>query len=426
MSTSAQSSFVFAGMKNHESIAMGGRITCSSARSLELEWLLYPQALEGCPNPYHWDYGAPPLEDSSFRAHGFEVILRADPPRATLRQPSSGLELHIDDITLSREDGRATATIQGGVDARYYGLGEQFASLEHSGRRIVCESSDWWNKSWFDPPGWKHSYAPIPFLLTTAGYGLLVRGTSRVTFDLRQAGASGGPGSYRVEIESPTLRITVVPGGSLKEILRAFVELTGKPYVPPRWALEPLLACACNHRERCWTESRLDEYIEMFRKHRLPNGMVMDEAWIWTRRDATSPTGHHMHYEQYGAFEPDNYDHPAEAIRRLEREGRSRMIFIIGPFIGCKSKFLDMLRAKGWLVRRASNPEHLLMGQYNHYFLDFTHPEAVAWWKERLGEVLDLGVSGFFACAPTIPSGDGCPCSQRDSRDPCARSCVDR
>lgn len=384
-------------MKNHESIAMGGRISCPAAGCLEIEWMLYPDVLEGCPDRYRWCYGMPPLYDQKFEIAEFEVELTAQPLGARLRHAPTGAQLQIEGPWLSREEGRSRLTVHTKPEVRFYGLGEQFASLDHTGRRIVCESTDWWNKNWFEPPGWKHSYAPIPFLLTTAGYGLLVPATGRVGFDLRPAGKLGGGDRYHLEVESSGPRLIFIPGRSLKEIIAAFVRLSGEPYIPPRWAQEPLLGCASNHKERVWNEAKLGEYIEMFQRHRIPNGMVMDECWTWLRKDGKSPTGHYMHYECYGAFEPDNYADPAAAIARLEREGRSRTIFIIGPFIGCKSKYLDMLKQKGWLVRRASNPGRLLMGQYNHYFLDFTHPEATQWWKERLGEVVDLGISGFFA-----------------------------
>lgn len=387
----------FAGMKNHESISMGGCLSSPTKDVLEVEFLLYPDVLAGCPDRFHWDYGDPPLYGQDLVIDNFEVELKSSPNAAVVTSHPAETTLNIEDVWISREENRTRVRIRPQSDIRFYGLGEQFASLEHSGRRIVCESVDWWNRNWTDPPGWKHTYCPIPFVLTNEGYGILISSTARVTFDFTQCGQAGGQGFYSIETETAGIRLSIIPGGSLKEIIQRLVQLTGPPYTPPRWGQEPLLACASNHKERVWDDRKVDEYIEMFRKHRIPNGMVLDECWAWLRKDPTSPTGYFMHYEAYGAFEPDNYADPAESIRRMRSEGGSRTIFIIGPFIGCNCKYLEFLKEHGWLVRRASNPNLLLMGQYNHYFLDFTNPDAVEWWKEKVKGIVDLGISGFFA-----------------------------
>ncbi len=387
----------FAGMKNHESIAMGGSISCPIKDILAIEWMLYPDVLASCPDRYHWDYGEPPLFAQEFEVQGFHVGMNPSPNSGVITHHPTQTQVNIKDIWISREEGRARVTLRARAGTRFYGLGEQFASLDHTGRRIVCESSDWWNKNWIDPPGWKHSYCPIPFVLTTDGYGILVSASTRVTFDFTGEGQAGGQGCYHIETESSGIRLTIIPGSSLKEIIQRLVRLTGAPYTPPRWGQEPLLACASNHKERVWDDRKVDEYIEMFRKHHIPNGMVLDECWAWLRKDSHSPSGYFMHYESYGAFAPDNYADPAESIRRMRTEGGSRTIFIVGPFIGCKSKYLEFLRERDWLVRRASNPDLLLMGQYNHHFLDFTNPDAAEWWKGKLREIVDLGISGFFA-----------------------------
>lgn len=394
-SAALEKPLVFDTMRNHEGMSLGGRLWRPSAGSLAIELMLFPQTLKDCPNRIKWAYNANPLSNFSATLGDFSAELAATPNGGRLTHAPSGTALEFTLDRLSREDGTTDLTFKCDATTRFYGLGEQFASLDHTGRKIVCESADWWNKSFFDAPGWKHSYIPIPFLLTNAGYGLLIDAPVRVSFDLSST-CSYYQGTYHVRVESAGARLILIPGATQLAVIQEFLRLTGRPYLPPRWALEPLLACASNHKERVYDQRKHDEYIQKFSEHKIPNGLVMDESWIWLRKDETSPTGYYLHSECYGAFEPDNMDDPKAAVESMWREGRSRTIFIIGPFIGCASKYLPLCEEKGWLVRRVSSPELPLQGQYNHFFFDFTNPEAVEWWKSKLREVMALGIHGFF------------------------------
>ena len=349
-------SLVFTTLRNHESIVLGGRLTLAAPGALTMEWLLYPDVLPGCPDPYKWEFGKPAEQDFAGTLGDFQVTVTAKPPAATITHTPSGKKLELTIERISREESKSSFKIKTGADARYYALGEQFASLEHSGRRIVAASADWWNKSWFDPPGWKHTYIPLPFLLTSEGYGLLVHTDAYAAFDLPEQGG-GEDKTYTVEVGASGFSFTFFPAPTEKAIVQQFLRLTGtKPFVPPRWGLEPLLAQASNHRERCWDYQIQEQYIEGLNKHKIPNGLILDETWLWHRRDASSPTGHYFHPERYLEFAPDHFEDVAAGIQRTFKEMRSRTVFIIGPFVGCNSGYLPMIKEKGWLVRRASNP----------------------------------------------------------------------
>ena len=146
MSSPVQESHVFEGMTNHESIALEGQLGLPSRGSLEIEWMLYPDVLEGCPDRHRWHFGQATAHDQQVARGDFTVDLTAESLDARILHVPSKTCLEISDLRISREEGTAQLTIKASGDTRFYGLGEQFVSLQHGGRQVVCESADWWNK----------------------------------------------------------------------------------------------------------------------------------------------------------------------------------------------------------------------------------------------------------------------------------------
>ena len=108
-----------------------------------------------------------------------------------------------------------------GDDEYFYGGGMQNGRFSHRDKTILLRID--WN--------WEEGGAPnpAPFYMSTCGYGAL-----RNTY---------APGEYSFR-DTVTLKHTEArfdcyyfAGLSLKEILNAYTDITGKPFLPPRWAL---------------------------------------------------------------------------------------------------------------------------------------------------------------------------------------------
>ncbi|MCX6242846.1 MAG: DUF5110 domain-containing protein [Bacteroidetes bacterium] len=103
----------------------------------------------------------------------------------------------------------------------FYGGGMQNGRFSHRDKTILLRID--WN--------WEEGGAPnpSPFYMSTNGYGAL-----RNTY---------APGEYAfrdtVKLSHSEARFDCYyfAGGSLKEILNAYTDITGKPFLPPRWAL---------------------------------------------------------------------------------------------------------------------------------------------------------------------------------------------
>lgn len=78
LSPSPGPAVVFGGMKGHESITLGVRLSWPSPRALEIEWMLYADVLDGCPDRFHWHDGQPPVQDRHIEL-SFVASLAAQP-----------------------------------------------------------------------------------------------------------------------------------------------------------------------------------------------------------------------------------------------------------------------------------------------------------------------------------------------------------
>ena len=146
-------------------------------------------------------------------------------------------------------------------ERRFYGLGDQTRErIEHRGTK-----GDLWVRN-------VKSYIPVPLLLTNDGVGLLVNTTRRVWFDL---GATSSDW-FSLEAEGATVDYYVIYGPSLKELLGRYAELTGRPPMPPKWAMGLWFICR--------TQADAREFMDdcrAFRDHGIPcDAISLEPGWM--------------------------------------------------------------------------------------------------------------------------------------------------
>src|SRR4051794_29408890 len=119
-------------------------------------------------------------------------------------------------------------------DTGYYGFGERTGPLDKRGYRCTSWVTD---QAKDHGPRTDSMHAPVPFRVAVAAdgrcHGLLVDTTWRSAFDLTCI----DEGVESIETEDPELRLWIVAGPSPAEVLDRYTALTGRPVLPPRWAL---------------------------------------------------------------------------------------------------------------------------------------------------------------------------------------------
>lgn len=260
-----------------------------------------------------------------------------------------------------------------------YGLGEKTGPLDKRGRRYVL-----WNTDPYDPahggygPGADPIYASIPWLVGMRegqAYGLLTDTPYRLAFDL----AVAHPQRYRIDAAGGALDQYLVPGPLPADVLRRYAALTGRPPMPPRWALG-------FHQCRWgYTADELLETADELRRLELP----ADVLWLDIQ---------HMDDFRTFTFDPEQYPDPAAFVQQV-RNRDFALTVIADPCL-----YVD----PEWdIYAEALAGDHLLRMPDGEVFVgrawppqcsfpDFTRPETRAWWAGHVGRLAELGVQGIW------------------------------
>lgn len=111
-----------------------------------------------------------------------------------------------------------------GVGELIYGMGERFTAFIRNGQTV-----DIWNED--GGTSTELSYKNIPFYLSNKGYGIFVNHPEKVSFEVATEAVN------RVEFSVPgeMLDYFFIDGPQMKDVIRRYTDLTGKPALPPPW-----------------------------------------------------------------------------------------------------------------------------------------------------------------------------------------------
>jgi alpha-glucosidase (family GH31 glycosyl hydrolase) len=144
---------------------------------------------------------------------------------------------------------------------RFYGLGAQTSErIEHHGTR-----ADLWARS-------GTANIPIPLLLSSRGYALLVNTTFRSAWDI---GASDGK-RMSVHVAGGNPDLYLIRGSTLKDLLMHYTELSGRPVLPPKWSFGLWFICHTEANQRDVVEDAAG-----FRERKIPCDIIgLEPGWM--------------------------------------------------------------------------------------------------------------------------------------------------
>jgi alpha-glucosidase len=275
---------------------------------------------------------------------------------------------------------------------RVYGLGERTGGLDKRGRAWT-----FWNTDVYDPAygGWAPDqdplYQSIPFEVRLGGvaYGQLTDEPRRMVIDL---GAADPTRDVITASGARSLDQYLFAGPRMADVVERYTRLTGRPAMPPRWALG-------FHQSR-WgytNGAELEAIAARFRAERIP----ADALWLDIQ---------HMR-----GFRTFTFDEPAftsGTIARLAAQG-FRTIAIADPGIKVDPGWdvYDGGLAGDHFLRRADGP--VFEGTAwpgASAFPDFSRPETRAWWGGHVAALAERGIAGVWLDVnepTTFPEGGG-------------------
>lgn len=261
-----------------------------------------------------------------------------------------------------------------------YGLGEKWGRLDHRGELIRSFNHDALGVNA------EKSYKNTPYAWSPDGWGVFVHTAAAVTHAVGYAPWSQR--AYALEVDSPTLDLFLFTGRTGAEQLAQYTALTGRAPVPPAWS-HGLILSKAYYRDA-------DEILAVAREVRrrgMPCETITFDGRAWQDTDTRF------------AFEwcPKRYPNPKPVLDELKSLG-FRICVWEYPLISVNNPLFAELAARGWLIRDRRTGEAyryqwdlepfgpVLTPLPESGLLDFTHPEAYAYWRDRHRELFEVGV----------------------------------
>lgn len=245
---------------------------------------------------------------------------------------------------------------------KIFGCGESFGPLDKVGQRFPLSTTDA-----LGTEGPK-MYKPVPFFLSSRGYGMFVHTSAPMTVDF------GATHSARTTLTTGDEALDLfVFLGEPKEVIGAYTALTGRASMPPLWSFGLWMS-----RITYKSEAETREVAAKLRENRIPSDVIhLDTGWF--QND----------WECDYRFSPERFEDPARMISDLKADGFRVSLWQLPYFIPKNPLYPEIL-AKGLEVKDAKGRPPT-----EDAILDFSNPETVAWYKEKLGGLLKLGVGAI-------------------------------
>ncbi|MET3975796.1 alpha-xylosidase [Cellulosimicrobium sp. TH-20] len=251
-----------------------------------------------------------------------------------------------------------------------YGLGERFGPFVKNGQVVDIWNEDGGTSS-------EQAYKSVPLYLTTKGYGVFVEHPEKVSFEV----ASEVNTRVQFSVEGQSLEYLVIQGPTPKDVLRRYTALTGRPARVPAWSFGLWLTTSFT---TSYDEQTVNGFIDGMAERDLPLSVFHFDCF-WMRE------------YQWVDFEwdPRTFPDPEGMLRRLHDRGLKVCVWI-NPYVAQRSPLFAEAAEQGFLVKREDGSVWQWdLWQAGMGLVDFTNPDATAWYVGKLEGLLDQGVDCF-------------------------------
>ncbi len=297
------------------------------------------------------------------------------------RDPAGRLMLTDDPVRRIQWDGARTQiykTTQPGES--YLGLGwRPSGGLRRNGTAYLMKNVP----SYGSPDSF---YGGIPLwygVRDGSAYGVFFDDTSWGTIDMTTSG--GGYMSFRNR--GGTADYYYFAGPGMAGVLDRYTELTGRPFMPPRWA--------CGYQQSRWSYTPQSEVLAVaaeLRAREIPCDAIYLDV------DYMDPAEYQL------SFKPATFPDPAGMIAALHAQG-FRTIANVENFLVEGSAKWSQAVAGGHLIRNGASPHrgwydyvYFVMGAPTGWvsWVDLTRPAARSWFRDRHMPFLAHGIDGLW------------------------------
>ncbi|ROR72874.1 alpha-xylosidase [Bogoriella caseilytica] len=248
-----------------------------------------------------------------------------------------------------------------------YGLGERFGPLVKNGQSVEVWNADGGTSS-------EQAYKNVPFYLTNRGYGVLVNHPEHVSFEV----GSEAVEQVQFSVAGEALEYFVIQGPTPAEVLERYTRLTGRPARVPAWSYGLWLSTSFTTD---YDEETVNRFIDGMLERDIPLGVFHFDCFWMREFDWSS-------FE----WDPRTFPDPEGMLARLHDKGLHTSAWV-NPYIAQRSPLFAEAAQAGYLVKRADGSVWQWdMWQAGMGLVDFTNPEATAWYQGKIRTLLRQGI----------------------------------
>src|ERR1043165_9975781 len=266
---------------------------------------------------------------------------------------------------------RIAATFELQHDEKIFGCGESFTRFNKRGQKVLLSTRDGMGTQN------EYMYKPIPFFLSSNGYGMFVHTSAPLTFDFGKS-----YDAHNVIYSGDANLDLFIFLGEPKDILSEYTALTGRSPVPPLWSFGFWMS-----RITYKAEDEVRDVAAKLRQYRIPTDVIhLDTGWF--------ETDWRSNYQ----FSTTRSHDPAKMIADLKKQGFHISLWQYTYFTP-KNELFQEIVSKGYAVKNEG-------GQlpFEDAVLDMSNPDAVKWYQAKLANLLKMGVGAI-----KVDFGEGAP-----------------
>lgn len=282
----------------------------------------------------------------------------------------------------------------------FFGFGERFNALNQRGNTIDSRVYEQYKVQG------TRTYLPVPFFFSSEGYGLYFYGSRYLSCDLGDSEEEVW--SFQAELDnSGGIEYEVIVDNDPKAILQSFVNMSGKPKLPPSWVFG--LWMSSNEWD---SQATVLKQLAWTKKLNIPATVLVIEAWsdestfyIWNDAQYDpKPSSQEFSYSDFTFPSQGKWPDPKAMIEELHENGVRVLLWQIPVMnhreINHPQNEIDrtyMIKNNYCVLDEEGNPYEVRPPWFKGgLVLDFTNEAATEWWLGKRSYLLeDLDIDGF-------------------------------
>lgn len=259
-----------------------------------------------------------------------------------------------------------------GPDEHLYGFGEKFTDFDKRGQKLTA-----WT---VEPLGTEteKSYKNVPFHLSSRGFGFLVDTTAQVEYDLGATSTA----TATINVADDTFSFIFFDGPSFADVIEEYTAFSGRSTRPPKWSFGVWMS-------RLGYESRdhLESVAARLREEEIPCDVIHIDPF-WMREFHSTDL----------EWDTDQFPDPEGMIDWLDKRGFHLSLWE-HPYVPIGSEAFQTGVENGYFIEDSTGKPYIMdelcQGDYAGTIVDFTDPDAAAWWQQKHRDLLEMGVDVF-------------------------------